>query len=98
MAELLMKSAIPSEGPIRTSSPALRNLGCANLVLRSIPAKTPAGQKTPHNAQEPLYALFRPRGRNATKDSLRSFPCRQHAALGNLREHLRLTMTTQTYQ
>ena len=24
---------------------------------------------------------------NATQDSLRSSPCRQHAALGNLREH-----------
>ena len=35
---------------------------------------------------------------NAIKDSLRSSPCRQHAALGNLRAHRRLTMTTQTYQ
>ena len=30
MAELLMKSAIPSEGSMRTSCPALRNGGCAN--------------------------------------------------------------------
>ena len=30
MAELLMKSAIPSEGPIRTSWPALRNPCCVN--------------------------------------------------------------------
>ena len=30
MAELLMKSAIPSEGLIRTSWPALRNPCCVN--------------------------------------------------------------------
>ena len=30
MAELLMNSAIPSEGPMRTSWPALRNPCCAN--------------------------------------------------------------------
>ena len=32
LAELLMKSAIPNEGPIRTSWPALRNLRCATEV------------------------------------------------------------------
>ena len=31
MAELLMNSAIPSEGSMRTSWPGLRNLCCANL-------------------------------------------------------------------
>ena len=54
MAELLMKSAIPSEGTIRTSWPALRNPYCANPVLRSSPAKTPAGQQQHDAAQEPL--------------------------------------------
>ena len=34
MAELLMKSAIPSEGPIRTSWPALRNPCCANEITK----------------------------------------------------------------
>ena len=29
-----MKSAIPSEGPIRTSWPALRNLSCANEITK----------------------------------------------------------------
>ena len=43
-------------------------------------------------------ARFQPKGREPTQDSLRSSPCRQHAAVGNLREHRRLTMTTQTYQ
>ena len=32
MAELLMNSAIPSEGSMRTSCPALRNGYCANCV------------------------------------------------------------------
>ena len=39
-----------------------------------------------------------PKAQNATQDSLRSSPCRQHTALGNLREHRILTMTTQAYQ
>ena len=68
MAELLMNSAIPSGGPMRTSWPKLRNSYYANLVLRSIPAKTPAGQQPCAAAPEPLYALSRPRGRNATKE------------------------------
>ena len=40
----------------------------------------------------------RPEAENATQDSLRIFPCRQHAAVGNLREHPDIDMTTQTYQ
>ena len=54
MAELLMNSAIPSEGSMRTSWPRLRNSYYANLALRSIPAKTTAGQQTHNNAPETL--------------------------------------------
>ena len=54
MADLIPNSAIPSEGSMRTSWPRLRNSYYANLALRSIPAKTTAGQQTHNNAPETL--------------------------------------------
>ena len=80
MAELLMNSAIPSEGPIRTSSPELRNPYCANPVLRSIPAKTPTGQQQHDAAPESLQARLWPRGRECHYGLAKgpSVPQRQH--------------------
>ena len=54
MAELLMNSAIPSQGSMRASWTALRNGCCANLALGSVPAKTPTGQQPNDAAPEPL--------------------------------------------
>ena len=54
MANFSVNSAIPSEGSMRTSWPRLRNSYYANLALRSIPAKTTAGQQPCAAAPEPL--------------------------------------------
>ena len=82
MAELLMNSAIPSEGSMRASWPKLPNRRCANLALRPIPAKTPAGQQPCAAHQRRCMLGSSLKVRKPTKDSPRGSPWPQRKNLG----------------
>ena len=58
MAEFIRNSAIPSEGSMQTSWPALRNNCCAHLALRSVPAKNPSWPATARSCARTAVGPF----------------------------------------